>query len=163
MRILFSRFGKFDICAKEVIGASDLVKILKGGVAKPADLRDATYFVVCRNGIEQLSGEGRIVVDGLKRVVSDVFDKSAWFGKFGPDKIRIIVPGRYDLAVNPVEKQVLLEASANACYYNSGNLQLDKDYSKRVLRTDIGVEELKRIVVSSCSDYQYSDSLKLWR
>jgi len=153
----------FDPSNKEFVGSEDLVKILEGQVTN-SNSKDSVYFVVCRNELERLQGDGTIRVDELfPDVIDTVFNKSEWFGKFSVEgQSQLIVPKQYDLLVNPQKKQIYLEATERARYYGNGNLQLDKDLFTRVLRTDIGFGELRELVNSSCSGYQYGNSLHLW-
>lgn len=154
----------FDPSSKELVSSEDLVKIL-GGQVTNSNSRDSVYFIVCRNGLEKLHSDGTIRVDELfPNVIDTVFDKSEWFGKFTVEgQSQLIVPRQYDLLVNPQKRQIYLQATERAKYYGSGNLQLDKDLSTKVLRTDIGFKELRELVNSSCSEYQCGDSLSAWK
>jgi len=152
----------FDPSSQEFVSPEDLVKILEGQVTN-SNSKDSVYFIVYRNGIDSLQGEGTIRVHSLTNVIDDVFNKSEWFGKFIVEgQSQIIVPKRYNLLVNPQKKQIYLQATERARYYGSGNLQLDKDLFTRILRTDIGFEELRELVNSTCSNYLYGDSLRTW-
>ena len=152
----------FDPSVQELVGSEDFVRILKGKVTN-SNRRDSVYFVVCSNGLDMLQGDKAIRVDKLPNVVSAVFDKSEWFGKFRvKGHMRIIVPGQYDLSIDTKEKELFLEATERARYYGMGNLQLDKDSANRILRTDIGFEGLRELVNSSCSGYNHGGSLRAW-
>lgn len=153
----------FDPSSTEVVGSDDLVKILEGQVTNKGQSRNSVYFIVCRNDLDMLQGDGTITADSLPNVIDNVFNKSEWFGKFGVEgESQIIVPGQYDLSINPQEKKIFLKATERAQYYGSGNLQLDKDFRTRILRTDMGFEELRGAINSSCSGYQYGNSLQAW-
>lgn len=152
----------FDPSSQDRVSPQDFVKILQGKVYD-SSTRVPAYFIVCQQGIAQLNREGEIQVDELTNVVDEVFNKSVWFGKFGvKGKSQIIVPHRYDLGIIPQEKKICLQATEMAIYYGNGNLQLDKDVFRKVLRTNIGFEELRNIVNSTCSGYQYAHSLQAW-
>ncbi len=153
----------FDPLNQDIIEKEDLVKIFSGKVSNPNNHADYSYFIVCKNEIEQLNVEGNIRVTDLDDVVESVFNNSEWFGKFSCEReSRIIVPYKYDLSVNPKEKKIWLEAMEGARYCGSGNLQLDKDYSTAVLRTDIGFKEFRELVNDVCSTYRYGYSLQKW-
>ncbi len=153
----------FDPSGNEFVGTDDLVKILRGHVTNRGHSKNSVYFVVCCNGLEMLQGDGPIRVDSFPDVVDNVFHKSEWFGKFSEEgKLQIIVPSKYDLLINTQKKQIWLESTERARYYGSGNLQLDKDLSTRILRTDIGFMELGEILNSCCSEYIYGNCLRVW-
>ncbi|MGM5483635.1 MAG: hypothetical protein ACQER9_01815 [Nanobdellota archaeon] len=153
----------FDPSSSKFIYSKDLVKILKGQVTNKGHSRNSVYFIVCRNDLEILQGEETITVDNLPNVIDTVFDKCEWFGKFTEEgQSQIIVPNQYDLLINPQKNKIWLESTDRARYYGSGNLQLDKDLSTRILRTDIGFKGLRELVNSSCSRFEYSYSLRNW-
>ncbi|MBT3405119.1 hypothetical protein HN832_04310 [archaeon] len=153
----------FDISDQETVDSEALVKVLKGQVTN-SNSKDSVYFIVCCNGLEMLQGDETIEVDDLKNVIEEVFNKSVWFGKFRVgEQSQIIVPNQYDLLVNPQKKGIYLQATERARYYNSGNLQLDKDLFTRILRTDIGLEKLQELVNSTCSGYRCGNSLETWK
>jgi hypothetical protein len=153
----------FDPSSNEIVNSDDLVKVLEGQVTNKGHSRNSVYFIVCRNDLDMLQGDGTIKVDNFPNVIDNVFNRSEWFGKFSEEgQSQIIVPSQYDLLINPQKKQIWLKATERARYYGSGNLQLDKDLFTRILRTDIGFEELREAVNSSCSGYQYGNSLQAW-
>ena len=162
---MFKRYiarNHLDPSSNNVISLQDLVKIFEGRVSSKG-LRDSAYFVICCNGIDQLNQEGIIRVENLTNVVENVFDKSEWFGKFRVEgQSQIIIPGRYELLIDPQKKQIYLQATERAKYYGSGNLQLDKDLHARILRTDIGFEESRELVNSTCSSYKHGNTLQAW-
>lgn len=158
------RMGPFNPSSTNSVSETDLVKILKGQTKNTPHSKDAVYFIVCRNGTPLQNHEWAIKIDDIPNVVESVFDKSEWFGKFvSGGQSQIIVHGQYDLLVNPKKKQIFLTATERARYYGSGNLQLDKDLTTRLLRTDIGFEKLREIVNATCSRYQYAYSLNAWK
>jgi hypothetical protein len=150
----------FDPSSNEFVGSDDLVKVLEGQVSN-SHSRDSAYFVICRNGLSALQGDGTIKVGDIPNVIDTIFHRSEWFGRFnaGPGESKIIVPSRYQLFLNIQGKKVFLKPTERASYWSHN---LDHDLNTRILRADIGFNELRELVNSSCSGYECGDSLQAW-
>jgi len=146
-----------------------LVKILSGNVsnedsALKADRRVLSYFIISNSVLNEYDLEKQSMrLNELENPI-ELLNSSQWFGKFTTyTQSQIIIPGRYDLKVNPFEKKVYLEENNTARYYGSGNLQWDKDYSTSFLVTDLNFNDLRNIVNKICFSYQYSNTLYKWK
>lgn len=132
-------FGKYRV------GKEEIAKVLTGEV-----VNFFPYFIVCEEGLDL--GEGSRFCD-----FPDFFqtlNKSEWFGKITSGRhSQIIVPSRYDLAINFEEKRLFLKKTQRAKYYGSGFLQVDKDLGGDVLRTDVRFEELQEMLIEKCGSY----------
>ena len=157
-----------DLSSIDLVNADRLARILRGEV-KASNERDSTYFIIHQDSLGELITKSQLRVDDLNNA-QETFNRSQWFGKFSKTcwnendlRYQIIVPNKFDVLIEPKETRLLIKETERACYYGSGNLQLDKDLFTRVLKTNVDFEELKDLVNKTCSDYQFGFYQGKWK
>lgn len=151
--IYFSK--NFNPSKNNVVNARDLEKLLFGNI-KP-NCAENTFFVV--NSSSLLSTR----LPNSYSCNPEFFNQGEWYGKFAQNGIsRIVVPYSYELLIQPTKKQISLHRNPYAMFRGVGSFQGNKCLNEKVIPTPIDFDELKEIVKSKCSSFQYSESLDIW-
>ncbi|MDH3352982.1 MAG: hypothetical protein OEL87_00865 [Nanoarchaeota archaeon] len=153
----------FKPSEKNMVGHSDLLKILEGEVRNPhrannpKTTTDYAYFVVSNAGLPEL--ELDIERRFKSEEIDSMFYKSQWFGQFTCESSsEIVIPNRHVIGFD--NKGNVLAQPRTDCVWNGGGFfQGDKNYSTRILVSNVNLDDMLKLVRQIYSEKDILGSL----
>jgi len=128
-----------------------LIKIFSGQVLNPNRQKnpescpDYSYLVVCNIGLDELSEDKQHVFEGEYQ---DLFMKSQWFACFSTGlESAITIPKRGQILFQP---QIYIRTIQEEFHFYAGSdFQYDHILDKKILTTDISLENMIKLLKNS--------------